>query len=176
MDYYNLNICGLSRKLPIVAINPKIKIASFNLLGDGELVEKIADELIKKLKSFDFDYLVGPEVKVVPLLQSLAIKLKKPRFVILRKNIMGYMTNPLYSKNQNRLVLNGPDVELIKNNKVFIIDDVVSTGQTIQSLIETVNMTKAQVVGVASVLKQGEEPVTLKCPFIYLQKLPYFTS
>jgi adenine phosphoribosyltransferase len=176
MDFYSLKICRLTRELPIVAINPKIKIASFNLLGDGELVEKIADELAVKLKGFDFDYLIGPEVKVVPLLQSLAVKLGKPRFVILRKNIMGYMTSPLYSKNTNRLVLNGPDVELIKNKKVFIIDDVVSTGQTIQSLIETINMAEGKVVGVAAVLKQGDEPVTLNCPFIYLQKLPFFTS
>lgn len=176
MDFYSLNICGLTRELPIVAINPKIKIASFNLLGDGELVEKIADELVEKLKDFNFDFLVGPEVKVVPLIQALAIKLDKPRFVILRKNIMGYMTNPLYSKNQNRLVLNGPDVELIKNKKVYIIDDVVSTGQTVQSIVETLNLTQAEVVGAAAVLKQGEEPVTINCPFLYLQKLPLFTS
>jgi len=175
MDFYSLNICGLTRELPIVAINPKIKIASFNLLGDGELVEKIADKLMEKLQTFDFDYLIGPEVKVVPLLQSLAVKLKKPRFVILRKNIMGYMTNPLYSKNQNRLILNGPDVEIIKDKKVFIIDDVVSTGQTIQAVSETVKLAKAEVVGAAAVLKQGDEPVNINCPFLYLQKLPYFT-
>jgi adenine phosphoribosyltransferase len=176
MDFYNLDICGLTRQLPIVSINPKIKIASFNLLGDGELVEKIADELISKLQDFDFDYLVGPEVKVVPLVQSLAIKLKKPRFVILRKNIMGYMTNPIYSQNKNRLILNGPDADLIKKMKVFIIDDVVSTGQTIQSIMETLDLTQAKVVGTAAVLKQGEEPVTINCPFLYLQKLPLFTT
>ena len=176
MDFYNLDICGLTRQLPIVAINPKIKIASFNLLGDGELVEKIADELIIQLKSFNFDYLIGPEVKVVPLVQSLAIKLKKPRFVILRKNIMGYMTNPIYTQNKNRLILNGPDATLIKNKKVFIIDDVVSTGQTIQSIVETIDLTQAKVVGAAAVLKQGEEPVTINYPFIYLQKLPLFTT
>jgi adenine phosphoribosyltransferase len=176
MEFYNLEICGLNRQLPIVAINPKIKIASFNLLGDGELVEKIAEELISKLQELDFDYLVGPEVKVVPLVQSLAIKLKKPRFVILRKNIMGYMTNPIYSQNKNRLILNGPDADLIKNKKVYIIDDVVSTGHTIQSIIETIDLTQAKVVGAAAVLKQGEEPVTINCPFIYLQKLPLFTT
>lgn len=176
MEFYSLKICGLNRELPIVAISPKVKIASFNLLGDGELVEKIAEELVKKLKSFDFDYLVGPEVKVVPLLQSLAVKLRRPRFVILRKNIMGYMTNPLYSKNQNRLVLNGPDADLIRNKKVYIIDDVVSTGQTIQSLIETINMAQASVIGAAAVLKQGDEPVNIDCPFISLQNLPLFTS
>lgn len=159
-----------------MAINPKIKIASFNLLGDGELVEKIADELIEKLKSFEFDFLVGPEVKVVPLIQAMAIKLKKPRFVILRKNIMGYMTNPLYLKNSNRLILNGPDVEIIKDKKVFIIDDVVSTGQTIQAVSETVKLAKAEVVGAAAVLKQGDEPVNIDCPFISLQNLPLFTS
>lgn len=176
MDYFTLKICGLERELPVVAINPKIKIASFNLLGDGELVEKIAEELKQQLTKYDFDFLVGPEVKVVPLIQSLAIKLGKPRFVILRKNIMGYMTGPLYLKKENKLVVNGPDANLLTNKKVFIIDDVVSSGQTIQSVIETVKLAKAEVVGAAAVLKQGEEPVLIDCPFIYLQKLPLFTS
>ncbi|HUS60125.1 MAG TPA: hypothetical protein VMX76_01960 [Nevskiaceae bacterium] len=60
MEYYILKLCGLTRKLPIVALGPKLKIASFNLLGDGELVEKVAEALEKKVKKFDFDYLVGP--------------------------------------------------------------------------------------------------------------------
>ena len=72
MEYYDLKICGLSRQLPIVPLGPKLKIASFNLLGDGELVEKVAEELAKKLEKEKFDHLVGPEVKVVPLVQVLS--------------------------------------------------------------------------------------------------------
>lgn len=174
MDYYNLKLCGLNRKLPIVSLGPKLKIASFNLLGDGELVEEVAEALVKEVKKFNFDYLVGPEVKVVPLLQVLAKKLKKPRYIILRKNIMGYMTKPITNKSKPSLVLNGPDAEFLKGKKVLIIDDVISTGRTVRVVEEIMKMIGAEVVGVIAVLKQGDSEKEFSVPFKYLNKLPLF--
>lgn len=174
MQFYTLKICGLTRKLPVVSLGPHLKIASFNLLGDGELVEKIALELEKKIKKFDFDYLVGPEVKVVPLLQVLASKLGKPRYVILRKNIMGYMIKPISNKSKPTLVLNGLDAEILKGKKVVIVDDVVSTGRTIRVVKELMKMVGAEVVGAVAVLKQGEKQEELDIPFTYLGALPLF--
>lgn len=176
MDYYTLELCGLTRKLPIVSLGPHLKIASFNLLGDGELVEKVAQELTKNIKKFDFDYLVGPEVKVVPLLQALAPKLKKPRYVILRKNIMGYMVKPVTNKTKPTLVLNGPDAEILKGKKVVIVDDVVSTGRTIRVVKELMRMVGAEVVGAVAILKQGERQDELEIPFTYLGTLPLFQA
>lgn len=174
MDYYTLKLCGLTRKLPIVSLGPHLKIASFNLLGDGELVEKVAEEMERKIKIFNFDYLVGPEVKVVPLLQVLAEKLGKPRYVILRKNIMGYMVKPISNKSKPTLVLNGPDAQLLKGKKVVIVDDVVSTGRTIRVVSELMRMTGAEVVGAVAVLKQGEKQEELEIPFSCLGTLPLF--
>jgi len=154
VEYYNLELCGLKRKLPIVSLGPKLKIASFNLLGDGELV--------------------GPEVKVVPLLQVLAKKLNKPRYIILRKNIMGYMTQPITNKSKPSLVLNGPDAKLLKGKKVIIIDDVVSTGRTIKVVQELMKMADAEAVGAVAVFKQGEKEEKIGIPFSFLGKLPLF--
>ncbi len=174
MEYYNLELCGLKRKLPIVSLGPKLKIASFNLLGDGELVEAVANKLTKELKKYEFDYLVGPEVKVVPLLQVLAKKLNKPRYIILRKNIMGYMTQPITNKSKPSLVLNGPDAKLLKGKKVIIIDDVVSTGRTIKVVQELMKMADAEAVGAVAVFKQGEKEEKIGIPFSFLGKLPLF--
>ncbi|NIT03835.1 adenine phosphoribosyltransferase [Candidatus Saccharibacteria bacterium] len=174
MKYYTLKLCGLTRKLPIVSLGPKLKIASFNLLGDGELVEAVAKDLAKELKKYEFDYLVGPEVKVVPLLQALAKKTKEPRYVILRKNIMGYMTKPMTNKSKPSLVLNGPDAKLLKGKKVVMVDDVISTGRTIRVARELLKMAGAEVVGMVAVLKQGEKEKEIDVPFSFLGILPLF--
>lgn len=174
MDNYNLDICGLKRELPIVMISPKLKIASFNLLGDGELVERSTEELAKKIEKIDFDYLVGPEVKVVPLIHALSKKVKKMRYIILRKNIMGYMIHPISNKSKPTLVLNGPDAQILKDKKVVVIDDVVSTGRTINVVSELMRTVNAKVVAVAAILKQGEESQNLGVPFFYLGTLPFF--
>ena len=72
MNYYSLEFLGLKRELPVVSISPRYKVASINLLGDVELVNKAAAALVKKLDQVDFDYLVGPEVKVVPLIHRMS--------------------------------------------------------------------------------------------------------
>lgn len=176
MEFYRLKIFGLERDLPLVALGPKLKIASFNLLGDGELIERVAGELAKKLEGVTFDFLVGPEVKVVPLIQMLAMQLKKPRYIILRKNIMGYMTNPLTGKSRPTLVLNGPDAEILAGKRVVVIDDVVTTGQTLGVVAELLRAAGAEVASVLAIFKQGEEPGTITEPFSYLGKLPFFSS
>lgn len=166
----------MTRELLIVPLGPKLKIASFNLLGDGELVDKLADELAKKLKKLEFDYLVGPEVKVVPLLQVLSKRLEKPRYIILRKNIMGYMVKPVTNKSKPTLVLNGPDAELLKGKKVIIVDDVVSTGRTIRIVQELMKIVGAEVVEAVGVFKQGEKEEEIDVPFIFLGTLPLFEA
>ncbi|OGV89470.1 hypothetical protein A2Z41_01400, partial [Microgenomates group bacterium RBG_19FT_COMBO_39_10] len=134
----------------------------------------VAKDLAKEIKKFEFDYLVGPEVKVVPLLQVLSQKLKKPRYIILRKNIMGYMTKPITNKYKPNLVLNGPDADLLKDKKVIIVDDVVSTGRTIRVVGDLMTMARAEVVAAVAVLKQGEKEEEIEPTFFYLGNLPLF--
>ncbi len=173
MKYYQLELCGLKRKLPIVALSPKVKVASFNLLGDVELVQAAAGVLAKKLEKFDFDFLVGPEVKVVPLLQELSKLLGKERYIICRKQIMGYMVKPLVTRTKPQLVLDGVDRERLAGKKVAIVDDVISTGRTIKVVKELVREAGAEVVCVAAVLKQGEVE-NLEDEIIFLGQLPVF--
>lgn len=178
MEYYNLNFFGLKRKLPLVSLAPKIKIASISLLGDAELTEKAAEKLAEKLNKYQFDYLVGPEVKVVPLLYALSQKLGQRRYVVCRKSIKGYMTSPQVLKipkgsKFNMLVLDGPDAELLKGKKVAIIDDVVSSGATIVNLEKLLNQVGAKIEVTAAIFKQREQ---YQGNLLYLMTLPVFEN
>ncbi len=177
MEVYNLDICGIKRDLPIVYLGPKLRIASLSLLGDVELVKKASSQLITKLKGIDFDFLVGPEVKVVPLLYEMTRTLGLGRYIVCRKAIKGYMVKPLVthpdsSFNKFRsLVIDGADCELVNGKKVVVVDDVVTTGTTITSVSNLMEKAGAKVVGVCSILKQGEAEIP---NLIYLGKLPIF--
>jgi len=178
VDYYPLTICGITRKLPLIQIGRKTKIASFSILGDAELVDKIATQMAKKLKRVDFDYLVGPEVKVVPLLQSLSEKLGKKRFIVCRKSAKQYMISPIillplshFPKHSHPLVINGEDVKLLKNKKVVIIDDVVSTGITLRMVNKLMTDANAKIVTRLAVIKQGNQ-FDKNLKFDYLSTLP----
>lgn len=174
MEFYTLNFSGLTRQLPIISLGPKIRIASFNLLGDVELVKNIAQDLAIKLAGVEFDYLVGPEVKVVPLLQTLSQKLNKERYIVCRKQIHGYMSHPITTPRRPGLVINGTDANLLVDKKVVILDDVVSTGETMKSLKDLIESVGAVVVKQISIFKQGEAPLTIDDPIIFLGQLPLF--
>lgn len=178
MEYYTLNLCGLTRELPIIHISKKTRLASFSMLGDIELVEKIASELVKKLKDHKFDYLVGPEVKVVPLIHSLAKRMGYKRYVICRKSVKPHMISPIilkplayFPKHVRPLVLDGSDAKLIKDKKVIIVDDVVSTGVTMRMMKKLMEKVNAQVVKTVAVLRQGEQFDSID-ELMYLDELP----
>ena len=159
----------------MVPLGPKIKIASFSLLGDRLLVEALARKLAVKLKSTDFDFLVGPEVKVVPLLEEVSRLLKKDRYIVCRKKIHGYMVSPLTSKNGPNLVMNGSDATLIKGKRVVILDDVVSSGATMESLERLISAAGGKMVGKVAVLKQESKEETPK-DIVFLGELPIFRT
>jgi len=175
MEYFKLEICGLSRKLPIVPLGPKIKIASFSLLGDRLLVEALAKKLAVKLKKTDFDVLVGPEVKVVPLLEEVSRIMKKERYIVCRKKIHGYMINPLVSKFAPGLVMNGQDAEILKSKKAIILDDVVSSGATMESVERLIALAGGRVVAKMAILRQEGQAQTLK-DTAFLGELPIFRT
>lgn len=174
MKYYTLNLCGLTRKLPLVSLGPKLKIASLNLLGDGELINLVAQEMVERIKYFDFDVLIGAEVKILPLIYEMSRILGQKRYVICRKKILGYMVQPIRAGKREGMVLDGPDAELIRRKKVVIVNDVFSTGRTIGIVRELVEKAKGEVVAVVAIIKQGEPQAFLKEPFIYLTTLPLF--
>ena len=176
MDYYEIEYKGISRKLPIIAISPKIKVASVNLLGDTELVEAVSEILQGKIQDINFDTLVGPEVKVVPLLHDLSKRLGKKRYVICRKQIHGYMVKPVFTRLKPSLVLDGQDARYLKDKKVIVVDDVVSSGRTMRMVEDLMNMVGAQVVAHLAVFKQGDIQDTIFKDLVVMDDLPIFKS
>lgn len=176
MKYYRLEIDGLVRELPVVSLTPKIKVASVNLLGDIEMVEVIAKKLVKRLEKYDFDNLVGPEVKVVPLLHEISRIMGKPNYVVCRKQIYGYMVKPIKTRLKPGLVLDGSDAKVIEGKRVIVIDDVVSSGRTLRVVGELMDLVDAEVVTNLAVFKQGDIQEGLPKKFIFIEKLPIFKS
>jgi adenine phosphoribosyltransferase len=176
MDYYDLKIGRLKRKLPILRVSPKVKVASFNLLGDRELVVVLGKALLPKLRKLDFDYLVGPEVKVVPLLEELSGLLGKPRYIVCRKTIHGYMVSPVVSQSKPGLVIDGEDANLLRGKKVIVIDDVVSSGRTLGVVAELMEAVEAKIIAYAAVFKQKNLPEKEIKDLIYLDTLPVFKA
>ena len=178
--YYDLEICGLKRRLPIVKVGDNLWIASFVMLGDVQLVNICAGSLAARLSAFDFDIMMGPEAKVVPLLQVLATFMAHTRYVVCRKSLKAYMENPLWvevesitTKGTQRLVLDGPDVELIRGRRVAIVDDVVSTGGSLKGVEELIRKAGGEVAARACVLKEGSDYAG---DLIYLGELPTFSK
>ena len=117
---YELQVAGLTRVLPVVQVSDGVWVASFVMLGDSELVNACVEELAHRLLAYDFDYLVGPEAKVLPLLHALATTLGQGRYIVCRKSVKAYMQNPLvvYARSittsgKQTLVLDGMDAERI---------------------------------------------------------------
>lgn len=182
MEYFDLIICGMKRKLPLIYVGRDTRLASFNLLGDVELVDRLADELAKKLQGMAFDFLVGPEVKVVPLIHGVAKRLGQKKFIVCRKSVKPYMVSPVilkplayFPKHVRQLVLDGNDALMLKNRKVVVMDDVISTGVTVRMMNKLMEKVGAEVVTTVAVLREGAQ--FEKIPnLIYLAELPVFKS
>lgn len=177
-DFYQLNFFGLKRQLPISYLSPRLKIANFNILGDVELTEK-AGKILQKIlagKKIVPDCFVGPEVKIVPFVHHMAKRFGHKRYIILRKSIRGYMIRPTIehpwhkaSKHVKKIVLSEFDKTFLKNKNVVLIDDVVSTGATMEMLGKLMNKIGAKVIAKCAIFKQGKR---YKGELIYLAKLP----
>lgn len=181
MEYFTLTLCGLTRQLPLAYISKSTRLANFSFLGDVELVDALADELAKQIKSFQFDILVCSQVKVVPLVHGVAKRLGHKRFVVCRKSVRPYMVNPVilkplphFPKHVKQLVVNGPDAEYLKGKRVILMDDVVSTGVTMRMMRKLMDKVGARVVQSAVVLKQGDKPFEPIDTVIYLADIPIF--
>ena len=151
-EFYELKVAGLTRKLPKVKINDKLAIASFVMLGDTDLIEKCADALFYQLdtRKLDIDIIVVPEAKGIALAHCISNHMSVD-YVVARKGVKGYMTDPMVEKVQSittigaqTLVLDKCDVEKLEGKNVCIVDDVVSTGGSIvglQKILEKINCT-----------------------------------
>lgn len=164
MKTYTFTICGFTRKIPLVHISKNTLLANFTFLGDIELVNCLADKLAGMLKDKSVDYFVCPHVKVTPLVHGVALRLGHKRFVVLRKSVKPYMESPVIlrplpdmPKHVHPLVINGRDAKLLKNKRVIVIDDVISTGTTMRMVDKLMKMVGASVLRNIAVVKQGSQ-------------------
>jgi len=180
MEYHQLELCGLVRRLPISHISAKTRLASFSILGDVELVDKVADDFAARLRDEQIEMIVGAELKAIPLIHGVAKRLGHKRFVVCRKSVRPYMVAPIilkplpyFPKHVKQLVIDGRDAQVLKNKKVAIIDVVVSTGVTLRMINKLMSQVGAQVVKTLVIIKQGEQfDANLK--FSHLAELPIF--
>jgi adenine phosphoribosyltransferase len=179
-ETYSIEIAGLKRDLRLFQIKPGLRIAILNILGDTELVQACARELGKQLKDVKFDVLVTAEAKSIPLAYALSAEMKKP-YVILRKSYKPYMGDALRAETLSIttgepqiLVLDEKDRELLKGKKVLVVDDVISTGSTLQGMHMVIEKAGATIVKEAAILTEGERSKWDK--IVSLGHLPLFTD
>lgn len=179
-DTYSIEIAGIKRELPLFEIKPGLRIAILNILGDTELVQASARELGKKLEDVDYDILVTAEAKSIPLAYALSVETKKP-YVILRKTYKPYMGDALKAETLSittgqpqLLILDEKDRTLIQGKKVIILDDVISTGSTLQGMRIILDKVDANVVAEAAILTEGDRAQWMH--IISLGHLPLFTE
>ena len=175
-EFYTMKIAGVERKLEMFPVNDKLDIAAFILFGDVEITEKSSEELLKKVP--EFDIIVTPEAKSIPLAYEISRQSGKP-YVVARKGIKVYMKNPLEvtvnsitTQKEQHLYLGENDVEKIKGKKVLIVDDVISTGESLKSVQELVQKAGGIEVTTAAILAEGD--AANRNDIIFLEKLPLF--
>lgn len=177
MKTYPIKVAGHTRDLPIVKINDKISIASFNLLGDVLLVEDTAKEIIAMLPHVDV--LITAEAKGIPLIYEISKALNLPRYVVARKQVKRYMHNPLIHEvssittaGKQILALDYEDAAFLNYKRVAIIDDVISSGSSLDALETLVNKAGGQVVAKACIFVEGDS--IDRDDIIHLGQLPLF--
>ncbi|MCL1632824.1 adenine phosphoribosyltransferase [Sporolactobacillus sp. CPB3-1] len=178
MDEYVLHVAGIERKLPIVRIADDIKIASFVILGDTELVTAAAAEL--KTRIPEADYFITAEAKGIPLIHELSRICGKKRYFVARKSIKPYMSDPfateVYSittQKKQLLCIEKEESEMIKGKKILIVDDVISTGESVHALEKLITRAGGAVAGKAAILAEGDDAINRK-DIIFLGELPLF--
>lgn len=174
---YHLEVAGIARELPIMQVAPELSIASFVILGDCEIVVKSAPFLVEKLPQVDV--LVTAEAKGIPLVHEIARLLGHQTYIVARKSVKPYMDEPLVdevesitTQKKQMLALDGHDAEAIRGKRVAIIDDVISTGESMSAVERLIERAGGEVVARAAILAEGD--AAKREDIIFLGELPLF--
>lgn len=174
--FYDMEIAGLKRRLPLCPISDSLDIAAFIMFSDVELTIAAALELIKIIP--ECDILITAECKGIPLAYEMAKQMKLP-YIVARKSAKLYMNDPIIVDVQSittvakqALVLDRNEAELLTGKRVVIVDDVISTGESLAAVEKLVEFAHGQIVGKCSVLAEGD--AALRDDIIFLEKLPLF--
>ena len=177
--FHRMTIAGLERDLPICPVNDTLYIAGFVIFGDPELTVACASELLKRAP--EYDYIITAEAKGIPLAHEMARQAGDAKYMLARKGPKLYMrdildvkVNSITTAKEQHLYLDGADAELMKGKRILIVDDVISTGESLRALEVLVEKAGGIIVGKMAVLAEGDAQD--REDIIYLEKLPLFNA
>ena len=175
--YYKMNIAGLERSLPLCPINDELNIGAFVIFGDPELTTAAAKALLERAP--EHDVMITAESKGIPLICEMARLNGNARYVLARKapklymrNLFSAMVRSITTSHVQTLYLDGADAEYLRGKRVLILDDVISTGESLRALEALVNQAGGNIVGRMAILAEGK--AADRDDLIYLEKLPLF--
>lgn len=179
MKYYRMKLAGLDRDLPICPLNDKLSIGAFVIFGDQELTVATAAELLKLAP--EYDYLITAEAKGIPLIHEMARQHGDKKYMLARKVPKLYMTGvfevevtSITTAKKQVLYLDTADAEMMKGKRILIVDDVISTGESLKAVEALVEKAGGNICGRMCILAEGD--AIKRSDIVYLEKLPLFTS
>ena len=175
--HHTMTIAGLERNLPLCRVNDDLYIGAFVIFGDAPLTVACAAELLKKAP--EYDYLITAEAKGIPLAHEMARQHGDADYFIARKHTKLYMTSVFESTvrsittdAEQHLYLDGKDAEKMRGKRVLIVDDVISTGESLRAIEALVEKAGGMICGRMAILAEGDAQE--RPDLIYLEKLPVF--
>lgn len=176
---YKMEIAGLERELPLCRINDDLYIGAFIMFGDVEITKRCATKLLKKAP--EHDIMITAESKGLPLLYEMARQENADNYILARKAPKLYMNdivttsvNSITTENKQTLCIDGEDAEAMKGRRVLIVDDVISTGESLEALSTLVEKAGGNIVGKMAVLAEGD--AAQRDDIIFLAPLPLFNA
>ncbi len=176
---YPMTVAGCKRELPLCKASDTLTIAGFVIFGDVELTCACAAELLKKAP--EFDYMVAPEAKAIPLVHEMARQSGRNEYFLVRKAAKLYMdgvfeteVKSITTEGTQKLYMDGKDARKLKGKRVLILDDVISTGESLAAVEKLVNEAGGNVVARMAILAEGA--AADRDDIIFLEKLPLFDS
>ena len=176
---YEIDIAGLKRELPLCKVTDDLYIGAFVMFGDVEVTVHAAAELLKRAPAYD--YIIAPEAKSIPLLYEMARQSGAEKYFLARKGPKAYMSGvfevsvkSITTMSIQKLVIDTADAELIRGKRMLIVDDVISTGESLHATEELVRQAGGIVAGKMAVLAEGD--AADRDDIIVLQKLPLFNA
>ena len=177
--FYRMKVAGLERDLPICPVNENLYIAGFVIFGDQELTVACARELLNKAP--EYDYIITAEAKGIPLAHEMARQAGDAKYILARKGPKLYMrdifsvtVNSITTAKEQKLYLDGADAALMKGKRILIVDDVISTGESLKALEALAEKAGGIICGKMAILAEGDAQE--RPDLIYLEKLPVFNA